>query len=304
MANPFTALAALPPEMKTIAIVMYALMGLCGSMFAFLFITWWGTRGWLKPLVKAKIKGKSLLLNLTRDKKLKLESVENIAGMYRGKAGQYMINPESVYHNPAGVPVSIGYEHAGATLNPRHILFLQKILKEGIPTREIVPELDKKGKPKLDKEGRPVIKEIKEYNKKIENIEELEKVAEDFKAQTGDDMFITHQGETLRIQDIINFFKYDVNPALMEAKLENRLAKERMDVRKFPIKFLLAVGPALIMITIAAMIIMGFINSQSSVQRLAECNNKFAVAQGELITCKAQQKVITGGLDSTDVVLG
>lgn len=263
---------AMAPELRMIALTMYALMGLCTSLFVFLFITWWGTRGWLKPLVKAKLKGRALLLNLTKDKRLKLEEVENIAGMYKGKFGEYMINPESVYHNPAGVPTSIGYEHAGATLNPKHIVFLQKIMEEGVPM--------------VDGSG-------KEFKQKIENIDELEDFAKWHKTNYGEDLILKYDGETLRVQDILNFFKYNVNPSLMEAKIENKLAKERMDEKKLPLKIFLVIIPFMFTLVICFMILMNFLNSQGSVQQLTECSNKLAVSQGELTACKAQQRVVS-----------
>ena len=294
MANPIQALMSLPADLQGVAIMMYALIGIVGAMLVFLFLIIWSTRGWLKALVKAKMRGKSLLLNLTRDKRLKLEAVENIAGMYKGKGGQYMINPESVYQSPAGVPVSVGYEHAGATLNPKHIFFLQKILREGIPMEDIVPVLDKDGNPRIGEDGKP-LGEAVQYKQRIENIEELEAFAKAWKTKTGEDLFVTYDSETLCIQDILNFFKYDTNPSLMEAKIENRLTKDRMDERKLPYKMFMVMIPFMFTLVICAMILINFMNSQGSTQQLTTCQNQLGTATGELAGCRAQQKVVTGG---------
>jgi len=267
-----TILGNMAPEMRGIALAMYGLMGMSAGLFMLFFMTWWATRGWLKPLINAKLRGKSLLLHVSRDKKLKAEAVRNITGMYKSKVGEYMINPESVYHTPAGTPISIGYEHAGATLNPKHIYFLQTILKEGVPM--------------VGEDG-------KESITRVENIEDLEAIAEQYKKQTGEDLIIKSDGETLRIQDILNFFKYDTNPSLMEAKIENKLAKERMEERRLPLKMFMAIIPFMLTLVVCAIILVNFINSQGSVQQLNQCSSRLATAEGQLTACQAKQPVVS-----------
>ena len=274
-------LEALPPELMSIALTTIVSMAVAVLSTVFLFIILFLTKGVTIPYLKARMRGKAVLLNFRKDKQISIESVENEAGMYKSKIGQHMINPDSIYIAPNKVPTSIGYEAAGSILNPKHILFIQKILKEGvtIDVPKYVPKL-KDGKPIMRKDGKILMEVALDAEKKpiiekktlkAENIEELEALNEDFHDATGEWLVLNYGGETLRVQDIMNFFLYDNNPSLIAAKIENKMAKEREDERKFPMKALVLIAPIIISLVIAFMLITQYMSSQSYQSQWAAC---------------------------------
>jgi hypothetical protein len=90
-------------------------------------------------------------------------------------------------------------------------------------------------------------------------------------------------GETIKIQDIENFFKYNVNPALIEAKIEKSVAMQMRDNRGIPIKWVMMFAFVIIAVGIAYMLITGATSQSSCNADLRSC----------YATCKATANILT-----------
>lgn len=269
----------LPPELQRFFIVFLGTLVYSVVISVFFFLMIFFTRGVVFPFFKAKLRGKSILVLLTKDKKMKFIPVKSEAGMYKADNGYFLTNPETVYITPNTLPASIGYETLGSTLNPKHVLFLQK-LKEGMVVK--VPKMKKvkeKGKTKYvlekDEKGNTV---FEEKFVQAENIEDLMKLNDIFK-KLGMDLVLNYNGETLRVQDINNFFLYNNNPSLIETKIENRIAKELEGQRKIPLHLIMVMVPLIIVVVIAFMIVSNYLNAQGLQDKLLECTSQLANLQ-------------------------
>lgn len=276
----------LPPELQGFFIIFLGTLVYSVLLSIFFFLLIFFTRGIVFPFFKAKLRGKSILILLTKDKKIKFLPVKSEAGMYKADNGYFLTNPETVYITPNTLPGSIGYEILGSTLNPKHLLFIQK-LKEGMKIN--VPKMkrvEERGKTKYvqekDEKGNPV---FEEKFIQAENIEQLFELNDIFK-KMGMELVLNYNGETLRIQDINNFFLYNNNPSLIETKIENRIAKELEGQRKIPLQLIMVMVPLIIVVVIAYMIISNYLNSQGLQDKLLECATQLANLQ-------ASQRILT-----------
>lgn len=87
-------------------------------------------------------------------------------------------------------------------------------------------------------------------------------------------------GEFLRIQDVLGFFKYDINPSYLDAKVEAAIAKEQKGQRQVPFQWIIAIGALILFAAIGFVIISGQLQSGTCQQQLTEC-------------LKSGQKVVT-----------
>lgn len=76
-------------------------------------------------------------------------------------------------------------------------------------------------------------------------------------------------GTTIRISDIQNFIRYNLNPSNIEAKIEYAIAKENKDKRSFPTGLLIIAGMVLLFGAIAYSIINGSLQNNECMKQLA-----------------------------------
>jgi hypothetical protein len=76
-------------------------------------------------------------------------------------------------------------------------------------------------------------------------------------------------GQTLRLTDVLTFFKYNLNPSLIDAKIEYAIAKESKDKRGVPWNWIMGIGVAAIMLAIAYSIVNGQMQNNECVKQLA-----------------------------------
>ena len=76
-------------------------------------------------------------------------------------------------------------------------------------------------------------------------------------------------GQTLRISDVQNFFKYNLNPSNIDAKIEYAIAKESKDKRGIPWNWIMAIGVVAIMLAIAYSIVNGQGQNNECMKQLA-----------------------------------
>jgi len=111
------------------------------------------------------------------------------------KRGAYYNTPKSTYLLYGGGTIAVAYDRYAATLPREMIIFAQKARETG-----------------------------------IENIEEAEK--KDLAVELPPPNPGKIRGETIRVQDIVGFFKYYLNPALLYATVERIEAAARAAVVK------------------------------------------------------------------------
>jgi len=256
----------LPAGLETLG---YMLVGSVISsivMFVFLLFIFVNTKGVLGPLLRAKLFGMNNLILLQKDKKLRFSAEKYSGGMIDTKDhGNFMVVPDSMYLSPHGVPTAIAYSDIGTTINPKFVKFT-KLLGNGIEY--------------TNEKGEKVVQ-------KFENITELEKFNEEWKKKHKDSLIVQAGGETLVLQDILNYFKYNINPSFIQSKIENKLAQERLGEKKFPIHILPILFFVIRGLAITYMVI-------SNYQRGQGFEDKWAVCTQNLAQCKGTQKVITG----------
>jgi len=76
-------------------------------------------------------------------------------------------------------------------------------------------------------------------------------------------------GEFLRIQDVLGFFKYDINPSYLDAKVEAEIAKQQRGQRQVPFQWVMIIGVIIIIGVIAFTIINGQLQNNQCVAELA-----------------------------------
>jgi hypothetical protein len=77
-------------------------------------------------------------------------------------------------------------------------------------------------------------------------------------------------GKTLRVQDVMNFFTHDANPAYFDARLEAEIAKMQQGSRQVPWPWIFGIAILLLFGAIAYSIINGQLQANSAIQTLKE----------------------------------
>ena len=87
-----------------------------------------------------------------------------------------------------------------------------------------------------------------------------------------DDMEKPTIGETLRIQDITNFFKEDINPSYIDGIIEEEIAMVKKDLRGLPKDIILLIAIIMIAGMVAYVGISGVNNNNACQQQLMACH--------------------------------
>jgi len=102
-------------------------------------------------------------------------------------------------------------------------------------------------------------------------------------------------GEFLRIQDVLGFFKYDINPSYLDAKVEAEIAKQQRGLRQVPYQWIMILGFIIIIGVIAFVIVNGQIQGNTCFQQLLECKE----GQSRIVTPTGiTQTQSTGNVES------
>ena len=328
----------MPPELAGMAMATIGFMSGFVIIFVMLIIILFLTRGVLKPFMKAKLRGRTVMLLPRKDRKIEFIAEDLKGGILSNKNyGDFTVNPNDSYLSPNGVPMFLGYPTLGTSINPKFAK-LATLLKNGVSLPVIengmkeveVEMIDKEtGKPvkkkaqvqelklKKDGKGNPIYEEVK-----INDISELEEYNEKYKAVTGRDLIVvagsrlrkkefnindlldavkgfgSNLKESFRIQDLVDFFKYNVNPSYVQSAIESKLAQERMEERKLPGKIIMYLSFAVVAFAITYMIVAGFLKTDeyqtnwiNCERARASCGSGTAVVQ---TTTVPKQQTIMG----------
>jgi len=204
--------------------------------------------------LKAKIGRKNLVYIFRPDKRMDVRALKFIAGGYEDKEyGDILVSEDSTYVNNKGTGVNIVYASYGATLPPKVIKGISRLKELGYNNinqlEEVVEEhrnllterreLEELLEQKIDDNTRKQIEE--RLNEISDRLNELTP-----KIQALDETIIQllhdkRKHETIRIGDIVGFFRYNINPNFVRAHKERAIAIALKDQRKLNITLLLAV---------------------------------------------------------------
>jgi len=164
--------------------------------------------------------------------------------------GVFMTVPDSIYSTKNGVATAIGYEDLGVTINPKHARLVQR-LKQGI---EVEKEDGSKG------------------TVKINNIDELEDYNELWKQQNkGESLILKIGGELIKVQDFIDYFKYNINPNFIQSKIENKLTQERLGERKINTQLFITLAMVFLIMAIGFMVINNYFKTSGYQDKWEAC---------------------------------
>lgn len=80
-------------------------------------------------------------------------------------------------------------------------------------------------------------------------------------------------GECLRIQDVIGFFAYDLNPSYLDAKVEEKIAKLRKEQRAIPMGWIMMIAIIMIAGMVAYIGINGVLQGNTCNDKLLACTS-------------------------------
>lgn len=251
-------------------------------LFISLFVIMMSTRGISGPLLRAWFSGKTPLFVLRKDKKMKILSEEYKGGTFdTKKLGYFMAVPESFFQLPNGMTAAMAISDMGVTINPKLARFAQR-LKQGIPL------IDKDGNPITDQNYLKKFAKWIEIGKindkeipilKLDNIDDVDEFNTAYKNEYKENFIIPAGGDTLALQDIINYFKYNINPNFIQAKIENKLAQERIGKNQINFALLVPLAMVFLILAIGYMVISNFMNSQGYQDKWAACTSQLAACK-------------------------
>jgi hypothetical protein len=91
-------------------------------------------------------------------------------------------------------------------------------------------------------------------------------------------------GESLRLQDVENFFKYAINPSLIEAKIEKATAALMKERGGLPLPLIIAVAIVMVAGGIAYTMIANQYNSSDLQNKYIGCETQLATYKTPVVT--------------------
>jgi len=223
-----------------------------------LMFVWFGKV--IFALFKAKIK-KGILLPVIGARTVDFQVAEFHEGLLETKQyGSFMADPNSIYIiKGTNIPIAFAYYRYGATLKPELVL-AASILK----------------------------------NMGIENIEEAEQYAESLKKQGKSFALKLPEKAIIKWEDIIGFFKYNVNPTFIRSRIEKRVAAFLEEHRKFNWQILVYIGIFLFLGVVAYIILQDYLQAGQWASKYASCMaelGKYKALVGEAVNQTVKAKV-------------
>ena len=100
-------------------------------------------------------------------------------------------------------------------------------------------------------------------------------------------------GEAIRLQDVENFFKYAINPSLIEAKIEKTTAAQMRERGGLNTTVLISIGIVAALIFVGGGLGYSFIQQSSMSQDWATCSAQLAVCHQTGIVTQTTQTTNT-----------
>jgi hypothetical protein len=241
---------------------LFAYAAITLPLFILMFV-WFGKI--IITFFKAKIK-KGIILPVIGARTVDFQVAEFHEGLLETKQyGAFIADPHSIYIiKGTNIPIAFAYFRYGATLKPELVL-AATILK----------------------------------NMGIENIEEAEKYAEALQKQGKSFALKIPEKAIIKWEDIIGFFKYNVNPTFIRSRIEKRVAAFLEEHRKFNWQILVYVGIFLFLGVIAFIVLQDYLQAGEWASKYAACMaelGKYKALVGEAVnqTAKATATKVTG----------
>jgi len=221
------------------------------NMFLFLFfiVVVMGGGKALFPLVIAKFRNKPLLILGRKDRKIDFVIVKSEGGLFRNrKYGDFMVIPESIYSLMNGVSCGIAYEPYGATLTNELLDSVSTLREFGFNTFGDIEIKSEEGtdavsnaittltedQKKTEEQLARAIKLHKKFSKKKKLKPEEKKALDESIAII--EQYRTRLFNTVRItrsvDNVRNFFKYNINPHSIRATINRVVADVVQDYTK------------------------------------------------------------------------
>jgi len=102
----------------------------------------------------------------------------------------------------------------------------------------------------------------------------------DVDIQPSQQCVVSEVGRTIRVQDVLNFFTHDANPAYFDSRLEEEKIRQSQGQRGVPWNWIIALGLLLLFGSIAYSIINGQFQQNSAIEAL----KNIALAQSKVVT--------------------
>jgi hypothetical protein len=193
------------------------------------------------------------------------------------KYGEFVVTPGSMYPSTDGkVPFGVAYSDYGATMNPRMFQAFTDLKEKGF---ENIDEAEEFFSRQIECEkcgfnGWPIVKEIKEGKRIIDFKLLCPTCKDEGKIKVKKNLTLdTPNNKTIRFQDVIGMFKYNINPNFIRARIERRAAELMAGLRKPPfVWIILIIG--LIMTGAVAYILI----NQAGCISVSECTGKVCQA--------------------------
>lgn len=111
-------------------------------------------------------------------------------------------------------------------------------------------------------------------------------------------------GEMLRIQDVVGFFKHDINPSYVDSKIESIITREKRGLHQVPMGWIVGIGALMLFAAIAYMIIGGQMTSGSDHAALIACLSSKAGVNITTVQTPSQPTGIVGVVANTGAGIG
>lgn len=206
------------------------------SLFLIVLIVFMGAGKLIFPLVIAKFRGRPILLLGRKDRKIDVVPMKMEGGMFRSKQyGDFMVIPESIYSLKNGVSCAIAYEPYGSTLT-NELLDSTSTLKEfGFQTFQDLETTDKptEALEDLEKMKNDSEKNLEKHMKIYNSLIKKKTLTSEQKKQMKESIMIIEQHReklfnlsriTRSVDNVRNFFKYNINPHSMRATINRVVA--------------------------------------------------------------------------------
>lgn len=95
-------------------------------------------------------------------------------------------------------------------------------------------------------------------------------------------------GETLKLQDVENFFKYAINPSLIEAKIEKTTAAMIRKEGGLPLALIIAVAIVFVAGAVAFTIVQGYLKTGDMTDKLIACEKQLSTYKAPVVTQSSQ----------------
>lgn len=121
---------------------------------------------------------------------------------------------------------------------------------------------------------------------KAKGLDELNKLAE--LGEKDVDLLLSESesllGKPLRFNDVVDFFKYNLNPSYIQGVIKLAEARAREGKRQFPTEIVLTIGILLVCAGVAYVIIVGAQGDSTAARQLKTCNDQLLQCGSRVIS--------------------